>query len=115
MLVISTQFIIYSSNICNWFDDNKLNIQFRNDETKSNIFSSKNTKNKDCKIRDKIKGDINTRQCSKVCYLGFELDENIFLQLKQPPRKSNTTKSTNTITCHTNQSKIDKQPKYIKT
>ena len=34
------------SNICDWFVDNKLSIQFGEDKTKSILFSTKNIKNK---------------------------------------------------------------------
>ena len=64
------------SNICDWFVDNKLNIHFGEDKTKSILFSTKNRKKKIGTL-DIQYGDVKIKQYSKVTYLGCELDENL--------------------------------------
>ena len=61
-------------NICNWFVDNKLRIHFREDKTKSILFSTKNRKRKVGTL-DIQYGDVKIKQYSTVTYLGCELDE----------------------------------------
>ena len=63
-------------NICDWFVDNKLRIHFRDDKTKSILFSTKNKKKRIGTLEIKY-GNINIKQYSKVTYLGCELDENL--------------------------------------
>ena len=63
-------------NIFDWFVDNKLSLHFREGETKSILFSTKNKKKKIGILEIKY-GNINIKQYSKVTYLGCELDENL--------------------------------------
>ena len=63
-------------NICDWFVDNKLSIHFRDDKTKSILFSTKNKKKKTGTLEIKY-SSINIKQYSKITYLGCELDENL--------------------------------------
>ena len=63
-------------SICDWFADKKLNIHFGDDKTTSILFSTKNKKKKIGSLEIKY-GNINTKQYSKVTYLGCELDENL--------------------------------------
>ena len=64
------------SNIYDWFADNKLNIHFGEDKTKSTLFSTKNRK-RSIGTLDIQHGDAKIKQCSKVTYLGCELDESL--------------------------------------
>ena len=64
------------SNICDWFEVNKLSIQFGEDKTKSILFSTKNRKKKIGTL-DIQYGDVKIKQPSKVTYLGCELDETL--------------------------------------
>ena len=60
------------SNICDWFVDNKLSIDFEEEKTKSILFSIINRKRKI--VTSNIQyGDVKIKQYSKVTYLGFEL------------------------------------------
>ena len=60
------------SNICDWFVDNKLSIDFEEEKTKSILFSTINRKRKI--VTSNIQyGDVKIKQYSKVTYLGFEL------------------------------------------
>ena len=61
-------------NPCNWFVDNKLSINFGEDQTKSIPFSSKRRAKNIRQLNIKYK-DINIKQHSKVTYLGCVLDE----------------------------------------
>ena len=61
-------------NICDWFVDNKLRIDFREDETKSILFPTKSRKRK-TGTSDIQYGDVKVKQYPKVTYLGCELDE----------------------------------------
>ena len=61
-------------NICDWFVDNKLRIDFREDETKSILFPTKSRKRK-TGTSDIPYGDVKVKQYPKVTYLGCELDE----------------------------------------
>ena len=63
-------------NICDWFVDNKLSIQFGKGKTKSFLFSTKNRKRKFGTL-DMQYGDVNIKQYSKVTYLGCELEESL--------------------------------------
>ena len=60
-------------NICDWFVDNKLSIDFGEDKTKSILFSTKSKKKKIGTLEIKY-GNINIKLYSKVTYLGCELD-----------------------------------------
>ena len=63
-------------NICDWFVGNKLSIHFGDDKTKSILSLPKTKKQENWNIEIKY-GNINIKQCSKVTYLGCELDENL--------------------------------------
>ena len=69
------------SNICDWFVDNKLSIDFGEAKTKSIIFSTK-TKKRKIGTLDIRCGDVKIKQYSKVTYLGcesfFRLDERLY-------------------------------------
>ena len=65
-----------SSNICNWFVDNKLTIHFGEDKTKSILFSNNNRKRK-IRTLDIQYGDVKIKQYSKVTYSGCELDDSL--------------------------------------
>ena len=60
-------------NICDWFVDSKLSIDFGEDKTKSILFSTKSKKKKIGTLEIKY-GNINIKLYSKVTYLGCELD-----------------------------------------
>ena len=64
------------SNVFDWFVNNKLSIYFGEDKTKSILFSTKSRKKK-IGILDVQYGDIKIKQCSKVTYLGCELDKSL--------------------------------------
>ena len=61
-------------NICDWFVDNKLNIQFDDDKTKSILFTSKFERKNILKINIKYR-DIQIKQHSKKKYLECLLDQ----------------------------------------
>ena len=61
-------------NLCDWFVDNKLSIQFDEDKTKSILFAGKRQAKYICQFNIKYK-DINIKQHSEVTYLGCVLDE----------------------------------------
>ena len=61
------------TNICEWFVDNRLNIHFGEDKTKSLLFASKREL-KVPKLKINCK-NIQTKQHSKVTYLGCIIDE----------------------------------------
>ena len=63
-------------NIYDWFVENKLNIHFGEDETKSILFLTKNRKRKIGTLYIQY-GDLKRKQYSKVTYLGCELDESL--------------------------------------
>ena len=63
-------------NICDWLVDNKLNIHFGEDKTKSILFSTKNRKRKIGTL-DIQYDDVKIKQYSKATYLGCELDESL--------------------------------------
>ena len=56
-------------NLCDWFVDNKLNIHFGDDKTKSIIFASKRKAKNIRQLNIKYK-EINIKQHSEVTYLG---------------------------------------------
>ena len=60
--------------MCDWFVNNKLSIHFGEDKTKSIPFFTKNKMKKIGTLEIKY-GSINIKQCSKVTYLGCELDK----------------------------------------
>ena len=64
------------SNICDWFVDNKLSIHSGEDKTKSILFSTKNRK-RTIETLDIQYDDVKIKKCSKVTYLGCELDESL--------------------------------------
>ena len=64
------------SSICDWFLDNKLSIHFREDKTKSILFSTNNRKRKIGTL-DIQYGDIKIKQYSKATYLGCGLDDSL--------------------------------------
>ena len=64
------------SNISDWFVYNKMNIHFREDKTKSILFSTKNRKRKIGTL-DIQCGNVKIKQYSKVIYLDCELDESL--------------------------------------
>ena len=64
------------SKLCDWFEDNKLNIHFGEDKTKSVVCSTKNRKRKIGTL-DIQYGNVKIKQYSKVTYLGCELDESL--------------------------------------
>ena len=64
------------SNICDWFVDNKLSINFGEDKTKSFLFAPLNK----CKKLRKLNisyGLLKIKQYSEVTYLGCILDESL--------------------------------------
>ena len=63
-------------NICDWFVDNKLNIHFGEDKTKSILFSTKNRKRKIGTLEIQC-GYVKIKQYSKVTYIGCKLDESL--------------------------------------
>ena len=63
-------------NLFDWFVDNKLSIHFGEDKTKSILFASKRRAKNIRQLNIKYK-DINTKQHTKVTYLGSVLDETI--------------------------------------
>ena len=63
-------------NICDWFVDNKLNIHFVEDKTKSILFSSMPKIKSARKLNIKNK-NITIKQHSQVAYLGCVLDETL--------------------------------------
>ena len=63
-------------NLCDWFVDNKLSIQFGEDKTKSNLFASKRRAKNIRQLNIKYK-NIYIKQHSEVTYLGRVLDETI--------------------------------------
>ena len=71
---IEKQLNVDFSNICDWFVDNKLSIQFGEDKTKSILFASK-FKNKNIKKLNIKYVDIQIKQHSKVKYLGCLMNE----------------------------------------
>ena len=71
---IEKQLNIDFCNICHWFVDNKLNIHFGTDKTKSILFASKFKKKNIKKLNIKY-GDIQIKQHSKVKYLGCLMNE----------------------------------------
>ena len=64
-------------NICDWFVDNKLKIQFGEDKAKSILFASKGKIKIARKLNVKYK-NIKIKQHSKVTYLGCVLDETLY-------------------------------------
>ena len=58
------------SSLCDWFVDNKLSIHFGEDKTKSILFASKKKVKSAGKLCIKY-NDIDIKQYSNVCYLGF--------------------------------------------
>ena len=62
------------TNICEWFVDNRLSIQFDVDKTKSILFASKRKIKKVPKLKFNYK-NIQIKQHSKDIYLGCILDE----------------------------------------
>ena len=64
-------------NICHWFVDNKLKIQFGEDKAKSTLFASKGKIKIARKLNVKYK-NIKIKQHSKVTYLGCVLDETLY-------------------------------------
>ena len=71
---IENQLNVDSSDICDWFVDNKLSIHFGEDKTKSVFFASKFKKKNNKKFNIKY-GDIQIKQHSKVKCLGCLMDE----------------------------------------
>ena len=63
-------------NMCDWLVDNKLNIHFRGDKTKSILFSTKN-KNSKLATLDIKYDNINITQYLKITYSGCKFDENL--------------------------------------
>ena len=63
-------------NFCDWFVDNKLNIHFGEDKTKSTLFASKRKIKSARKLNLKYK-NIKIKQHSQVTYLGCVLDETL--------------------------------------
>ena len=62
------------SMLCDWFADNKLNIHFDEDKTKSILLGSKHTMKKS-KLLNLQYNDIKIKQYSKVTYLDCIFDE----------------------------------------
>ena len=62
------------AHICDWFVDNKLNIHFGEDKTKSILFASK-SKIKKCQKLEIIYNNIRIKQHSRVTNLGCILEE----------------------------------------
>ena len=61
-------------NLCDWFVDNKLSIQFGEDKRKSVLFASKRQAKNISQLNIKYK-DIYMKQNSKVTYLGCVVDK----------------------------------------
>ena len=64
------------ANICDWFADNKLSINFGEDKTKSILFASKRMMKKLQKL-EIIYNNIRIKQHSQVTYLGCILEETV--------------------------------------
>ena len=64
------------SNICNWFVNNKLSIQFGEDKTKCILFGAKQKLNKSGSLNIKH-STIQIKQYHTVTYLGCVIDENL--------------------------------------
>ena len=60
-------------NLCDWFVDNKLSIQFGEDKTKSNLFASKRRAKNIRQLNIEYK-NIYIKQHSEVTYLGCVLE-----------------------------------------
>ena len=78
------------SNLCEWFLDNKLSINFREDKTKSILFGRKRKLRKAGKLDITCQG-IDIKQNSQVTYLGCILDET----MSREPMTYKTIKKTN--------------------
>ena len=63
-------------NICDWFVDNKLSINFGDDKTKSILFASTRRAKYIRKLNIRYK-EINIKQQAQVTYLGCVLDKSI--------------------------------------
>ena len=63
-------------NICDWFVDNKLSINFGDDKTKSILFASTRRAKYIRKLNIRYK-EINIKQQAQVTYLGCVLDNSI--------------------------------------
>ena len=74
IIEIEKQLNRYFTNICDWFVDNRLSIYFGEDKTKSILFASKREIKKVPKLKINYK-NIQTKQHSKVTYLGYILYE----------------------------------------
>ena len=66
-------------SIYDWFVNNKLSIYFGNDKTKSMLLVNKFKIKKIRKLNMKD-GDIQIKQYSKVKYLGYMLDDKMFVE-----------------------------------
>ena len=64
------------SNICDWFVDNQLSIQFGEDKTKCILFDTKQKLNKTGSLNIK-QGTIQIKQHHIVTYLDCVIDENL--------------------------------------
>ena len=64
------------SSICDWFVNNKFNIHFGEDKTKSILFAPSNKCKKLCKLNISY-GSLKIKQYSEVTYLGCILDESL--------------------------------------
>ena len=65
-------------NICDWFVDNKVNMHFGEDKTKSILFASKRI-SKNVRQMNIRYNHINIKQHSQVIYLGCVLDETMLV------------------------------------
>ena len=74
VIEIEKQFNEDFTNICEWFLDNRLSINFGEDKTKSILFASKRKIKRVPKLKIKF-NNIQIKQHSKVTHLGFILDE----------------------------------------
>ena len=74
--IIEHQLIRNFSNICNWFVDNKLNIHFSEDITKSILFAPLNKCKKLCKLNISYIS-LKIKQYSQVIYLSCILDKSV--------------------------------------
>ena len=62
------------NNICDWFVNNQLSINFGKDKTKFILFASEQRSRNVCQLNIRYNHQ-NTKEHSQVTYLGFVLDE----------------------------------------
>ena len=64
------------NSLCEWFIDNKLNVHFGREKTKSILFGTKQPLHKE-KALDIRSGDTEIKQHTNVTYMGFSLNNDL--------------------------------------